>query len=220
MKRLIIAAIVALFAVPSFAADPPKTEDQKTLYTLGQIMVQQLTVFNLSPDEKDMVKQGVNDALSGKKPLVDVNVYGKKIQELANARRAAQAEKLAAETKVFVEKAAKEKGAVKTASGLIYIPKKEGSGSSPAATDKVKANYTGSFVNGVVFDSSYKRGTPTDFPMSGLIKCWQEGLQMMKPGGEARLVCPADIAYGKRGSRQVPPDATLVFDIQLLEIVK
>jgi FKBP-type peptidyl-prolyl cis-trans isomerase FkpA len=220
MKRLIIAAIFVLFAVPSFAADAPKTEEQKTLYTLGQIMARQISVFNLSPAELDRVKQGLTDAIKGEKPLVDVDAYVKKVQELANVRRAVQGEKLTAEAKVFVENATKEKGAVKTASGLIYIPQKEGSGSSPAASDKVKVNYKGTLVNGVEFDSSYKRGQPAEFPLNGVIKCWTEGLQMMKPGGTAKLICPADIAYGERGNGPIPPNATLVFNIELLEVKK
>ncbi len=220
MKKLIIAVILVLFTVPAFAAAPPKTEEQKTLYAIGQIMAKQLSVFNLSPAEMEMVKQGLTDAAAGGKPLVDVDVYNKKVQELASARRAVQGEKLAKEATAFVEKAAKEKGAVKTASGLIYIPQKEGSGAGPAATDKVKVDYSGSLVNGVVFDSSYKRGQPAEFPLNGVIKCWTEGMQMMKPGGKAKLICPPDIAYGERGSGSIPPNATLVFDIELHEVKK
>lgn len=220
MKRLIIAAVVTLFAIPAFAADPPKTEEQKTLYAIGLIVAQQLSPFNLTPVELEFVKQGITDAATGKKPLVEMEAYGKQVQTLANVRRAAQGGKLAAEAKVFVEKAAKEKGAIKTASGLIYLAQKEGSGSSPAVSDKVKVHYSGALVNGVVFDSSYKRGQPTEFALNGVIKCWTEGMQMMKPGGKARLVCPPEIAYGERGPGLIPPNATLVFDVELIEVKK
>ena len=221
MKRLIIAALVTLFAIPAFAADVPKTEEQKTFYAIGLIVARQLSAFNLTPAELEIVKQGITDGVTGKKPLVDVEAYNPKVQTLANARRDAQGEKLAAEAKVFVEKAAKEKGAVKTASGLIYLSQKEGSGSSPTASDKVKVHYTGTLVNGVVFDSSYKRGQPAEFPLNGVIKCWTEGMQMMKPGGKARLICPPEIAYGERGAGGlIPPKATLVFDVELLEVMK
>jgi FKBP-type peptidyl-prolyl cis-trans isomerase FkpA len=220
IKRLIIAAIVILFAIPAFAADVPKTEEQKTLYALGMIMARPLSSFSLSPTELDLVKQGITDAVTGSKPLVDVDTYNPKIQELINVRRKAQGEKLAAEAKVFVEKAAKEKGAVKTASGLIYISLKEGSGSNPAASDKVKVDYSGSLVDGVEFDSSYKRGKPLEIALDGVIKCWTEGVQMMKPGGKARLICPSEIAYGERGAGPIPPNATLVFDVELLEVKK
>jgi FKBP-type peptidyl-prolyl cis-trans isomerase FkpA len=221
MKRLIIAVIVPLFAIPAFAADVPKTEEQKTLYAVGLIVARQLSTFSLSPAELELVKQGITDGVTGKKPAVEVEAYTQKVQTLANARRDAQGVKLAAEAKAFVEKAAKEKGAVKTASGLIYLSQKEGTGTSPAATDKVKVNYAGTLVNGVVFDSSYKRGQPAEFPLDGVIKCWSEGMQKMKPGGKARLVCPPEIAYGEKGAGgMIPPNATLVFDVELLEVMK
>jgi FKBP-type peptidyl-prolyl cis-trans isomerase FkpA len=221
MKKLIIAALIILFAIPASAADSPKTEEQKTFYAIGLAVAQQLSLFNLTAAEFEQVKQGIGDAVTGKEPLVELDAYGIKIQELANARRNAQGEKLAAEAKPFVEKASKEKGAVKTASGLIYLAGKEGSGAGPAASDKVKVHYSGSLVNGVVIDSSYKRGQPAEVPLSGVIKCWTEGMQLMKPGGKARLICPPEIAYGQRGAGdQIPPNATLVFDVELLEVLK
>ena len=219
MKRLIIAVLAILLAVPAFAADGPKTEDQKTLYAVGLIVARQLSTFTLTPAELELVKQGITDGVTGNKPLVDVEAYSPKVQALANARRESQGVKLAADAKVFVEKAAKEKGAVKTASGLIYLSQREGKGAKPAASDKVKVHYTGTLVNGVVFDSSYKRGQPTEFPLTGVIKCWTEGIQLMKAGGKARLVCPPAIAYGERGAGGlIPPNATLVFDVELLEV--
>jgi len=221
MKRLIIAALVTLLAIPAFAADPPKTEEEKILYAMGLVVAQQLSTFNLTPAELEFVKQGITDAVTGKKPLVEIDAYNPKVQALANTRRNAQGEKLAAAAKVFVDKAAKEKGAVKTASGLIYLAQKKGSGSSPAASDTVKVHYSGALVNGVVFDSSYKRGQPTELALNGVIKCWTEGMQMMKPGGKARLICPPEIAYGERGAGGlIPPNATLVFDVELLEVMK
>jgi FKBP-type peptidyl-prolyl cis-trans isomerase FkpA len=221
MKRLIIAALVTLLAIPAFAADPPKTEEEKILYAIGLIVAQQLSTFNLTPTELEFVKQGITDAVTGKKLLVEIDAYNPKVQALANTRRNAQGEKLAAEAKVFVDKAAKEKGVVKTASGLIYLAQKKGSGSSPTASDKVKVHYSGTLINGVVFDSSYKRGQPAEFALNGVVKCWTEGIQMMKPGGKARLICPPEIAYGERGAGGlIPPNATLVFDVELLEVMK
>ena len=221
MKRLIIAVLAILLAVPAFAADGPKTEDQKTLYAVGLIVARQLSTFSLSPAELELVKQGITDGVTGKKPLVEVEAYNQKVQALATARREAQGAKLAGESKAVIEKAAKEKGAVKTASGLIYISQKEGSGASPTANDKVKVHYSGTLVNGTVFDSSYKRGQPAEFPLDGVIKCWTEGMQKMKPGGKAKLVCPPEIAYGERGAGGlIPPNATLVFEVELLEVMK
>lgn len=108
---------------------------------------------------------------------------------------------------------------VTTASGLVYESLKDGTGSSPKATDTVKVHYKGTFLDGKEFDSSYKRGEPTSFPLNGVIPCWTEGVQRMKPGGKAKLTCPPGIAYGARGAGGViPPNATLNFEIELLSI--
>lgn len=220
MRRLIITTLIALIAVPAFAADEPKQEDQNTFYAIGLVMARQISVFNLTPAEFELVKQGLADGMSGATPRVDLDAYGKKIPELAVARRDAQGEKLAAGAKEFLDKAAKEKGAIKTPSGIVYLSLKEGSGAGPAATDKVKVNYRGTFIDGKEFDNSYKRGQPAEFALNKVIACWSEGVQMMKPGGKAKLVCPPDTAYGVRGSGLVPANATLVFEVELLDVVK
>ena len=115
--------------------------------------------------------------------------------------------------------AAKEPGAVVTASGLVYRSLKDGTGASPKANDTVKGHYRGSFADGREFDSSYKRGTPIEFPLNGVIPCWTEGVQRMKVGGKSKLTCPSQIAYGSRGAGGViPPNATLLFEVELLGI--
>jgi FKBP-type peptidyl-prolyl cis-trans isomerase FkpA len=117
----------------------------------------------------------------------------------------------------FAANAAKEKGAVKTSSGLVYLALAEGAGAKPGATSTVKVNYKGTFPGGKVFDQS--SSGPISFPLNRVIKCWTEGLQLMKVGGKARLVCPPSIAYGERGAGGViPPNATLVFEVELLAI--
>jgi len=109
--------------------------------------------------------------------------------------------------------------AVTTKSGLVYQSLKDGTGTSPAATDVVKVHYRGTLPDGKEFDSSYKRGEPTEFPLNRVIPCWTEGVQMMKPGGKARLTCPPAIAYGERGAGGViPPNATLVFEVELISV--
>ena len=171
--------------------------------------------------EAETLKQGLIDAATGKTPAVELDAYNTKIQELANVRRKAQGDKLAVAAKELIDKAAKEKGAVKTGSGLVYLSLKDGSGPIPATTDKVKVHYRGTLVDGQEFDSSHKRGQPAEFPLNGVIKCWTEGLQMMKAGGKARLICPPEIAYGERGAGGlIPPNATLVFEVELLEVIK
>lgn len=117
------------------------------------------------------------------------------------------------------EAAAKEEGAQVTSSGLVYRALKEGTGASPSASDKVKVHYRGTLLDGKEFDSSYKRNSPIEFPLSGVISCWTEGVQKMKVGGKAKLTCPPAIAYGSRGAAGViPPNATLQFEVELLGI--
>lgn len=117
--------------------------------------------------------------------------------------------------------AAKEPGAVTSATGLVYRSLKDGSGASPAATDTVKVHYRGTFPDGREFDSSYSRNAPAEFPLDRVIKCWTEGVQRMKVGGRAKLTCPAAIAYGERGAGgTIPPNATLQFEVELLSIAK
>ena len=124
-----------------------------------------------------------------------------------------------AQTDAMLAAAAKETGAQVTKSGLVYRSLKEGSGASPVATDRVKVHYKGSFPDGKEFDSSYKRGEATEFPLNGVIACWTEGVQLMKTGGKAKLTCPSAIAYGQRGAGGViPPNATLVFEVELLGV--
>ncbi|WP_428423122.1 FKBP-type peptidyl-prolyl cis-trans isomerase [Methylibium sp.] len=114
--------------------------------------------------------------------------------------------------------AAKEPGAVVTPSGLVYQSLKDGSGGSPRPSDVVKVHYSGKLTDGREFDSSYKRGQPIEFPLNRVIPCWTEGVQRMKVGGRAKLTCPPDIAYGPSGAGGglIPPNATLVFEIELL----
>lgn len=111
---------------------------------------------------------------------------------------------------------------VTTPSGLIYQSLKEGTGASPSATDVVKVHYRGTFPDsGKEFDSSYKRNEPTEFPLNGVIPCWTEGVQKMKPGGKAKLTCPPAIAYGAKGAAGViPPNSTLNFEVELISVTK
>lgn len=117
-------------------------------------------------------------------------------------------------------KAAKESGAVVTDSGLVFRSLKDGKGPNPLPTDTVRVHYRGTFPDGKEFDSSYSRGQPAEFPLNRVIRCWTEGVQKLKVGGKAKLTCPPAIAYGERGAGGViPPNATLLFEVELLGIV-
>jgi len=118
------------------------------------------------------------------------------------------------------DSAQQEPGTVVLKSGVIYTSLKEGTGRSPTAADKVKVHYRGTLPGGGEFDSSYKRGEPATFPLNAVIACWTEGVQRMKAGGKAKLVCPPATAYGQHGAgRTIPPNATLVFEIELLQVL-
>jgi len=210
---------LVLCAVPARAVDL-QTEDQKTLYALGLALSRSVSQFNLKPEELDIVKAGLTDGLFSKEKKVDLETYGPKLQELAKTRGAATAAQEKKDSEGYIAKAAAEKGAKKTASGMVYQEITPGTGETPKATDHVKVHYTGTLTDGTVFDSSVKRGEPVTFPLNGVIKCWTEGVQMMKVGGKAKLVCPSDLAYGDRGQGPIKPGATLVFEVELLGIEK
>ncbi|HLO24909.1 MAG TPA: FKBP-type peptidyl-prolyl cis-trans isomerase [Geobacteraceae bacterium] len=221
MRGLITAAFITLLAVPAFAVGAPMTEDEKTIYAIGIALARQLAVFNLTPGEFELVQRGFADSRPDKQPAVDYDSHVEKIQELAQTRRAALGAKVASEGKEFLAKVAAVKGAVKTESGLVYLSLKEGSGATPSETDTVKVHYRGTFTDGQEFDSSYKRDEPSMFPLNGLIKCWTEGVRKMKVGGKAKLVCPPAIAYGEKGAGSViPPNATLIYEVELIDVRK
>jgi FKBP-type peptidyl-prolyl cis-trans isomerase FkpA len=207
-------------AVKKPAAPAPMTDEQKTIYALGLIIYERggLGSFGLSPAELDLVKKGISDAAADK-PAVDLQTYGPKIGPLQQARSSRAAEKEKTASTVYLAKAAAAPGAVKTTSGMIYKELTPGSGDSPKPTDTVKVHYRGTRLDGTEFDSSYKLNEPAEFPLDHVIPCWTEGLQKMKVGGKAQLVCPSSIAYGDAGKPPtIPPGATLVFEVELLGI--
>ena len=222
-KAVLWSMVVILGNVSSVTAAGPElnSDERKTLYAIGVAVSRYLAPFNLSEAEWELVKAGLADAVLHKELKADLQTYGPKIQELQSARVTVVA---AAEKKVgqaFLDKAAAEKGAVKTASGLIITTTKPGTGASPKATDKVKVHYHGTLTDGTVFDSSVQRKEPAAFPLNGVIPCWTEGVQLMKVGGKSRLVCPSSLAYGDKGAPpRIKPGATLVFEVELLGIEK
>lgn len=199
------------------AASALANDDEKTIYALGLSIHRSLAQFNLTPAELEIVKTALSDA-AAEKPAVEINEFGPKIQGLMMSRREAASAKEKAGAAAYLAKAAAEPGAVKTDSGLVYRVVTPGTGASPKATDTVKVHYRGTLTNGTEFDSSYKRGQPASFPLNGVVPCWTEGVQKMKVGEKAVLVCPSNLAYGDQGQGPIPGGATLIFEIELLGI--
>jgi len=213
--------LILAIAVDAAAADGPKleTEEQKTLYALGLTINRSLSPFNLSPSELEVVEAGLADGSLHKTPQVDLETYGPKIKQFQEARAAAVAAAERNASRAFVDRAAQEPGATRTASGLLVIPITSGTGAFPKATDTVTVNYEGRLIDGTVFDSSTQRGGPATIPLNGVIKCWTEAIQLVKVGGRSRIVCPADLTYGDQGwPPLIKPGATLVYEVELLNI--
>lgn len=219
---LLSVGLVLASLSPAVAASPElKTDEQKTLYALGVVISRNLTSFNLSAADLEHVQAGISDGVLHKDSRVDLQTYGPRIQGLQATRVGATAAGEKKAGQAFADKAATEKGASRTASGMVIATLKPGTGASPRSTDTVKVHYHGTLIDGTVFDSSLKGGEPTTLPLNRVIRCWAEGLQTMKVGGKSRLVCPAEIAYGDRGAPPlIKPGATLVFEVELLDIVK
>ncbi|MFA5140068.1 MAG: FKBP-type peptidyl-prolyl cis-trans isomerase [Elusimicrobiota bacterium] len=214
MQTLLLLALSVAAQESQKAPAQELTEHQKTLYAVGVALGRNATSLDIKPEELPYLVMGLEDTVTGRAPKASLQEYGPKIEAMGQERQVAKG-------KAFLTEAAAEKGAKKTASGLVFKRLSAGKGGKPKASDTVKVHYRGTLVNGREFDSSYRRGEPAEFPLNGVIKCWTEGLQLMQKGEKAQLVCPSDIAYGSRGSSPViPPDAVLVFEVELLDIVK
>lgn len=218
---------LALSAPTAFAATALKTDADKVSYMIGYQIGSNFKRDGLEID-LNMVTTGMKEALAGtKSPLTPEETQKlmtdlqKNLQAKAEAKQKAEGDKNATAGKAFLADNAKKPGVKTTASGLQYKVITEGNGDSPKATDMVKTNYKGTLIDGTEFDSSYKRGQPATFPVNGVIKGWTEALQMMKPGAKWQLWVPSDLGYGPRGAGDmIGPNATLSFEVELLEIQK
>jgi FKBP-type peptidyl-prolyl cis-trans isomerase len=227
---ILLAATASLVACGKASAPTAKTDDEKALYALGVIVSENIKSFEFTDQEIALVKAGLDDGARDRSKIESeaFEALLPKLQELNKTRVEAALKREKEAGTAYLAKAAAESGAVKTSSGMVFKTTKEGTGASPTASDTVQVHYEGKFLNGKVFDSSLtkdpvtgKQKDPVTFPLGGVIPCWTEGVQQMKVGGEAQLVCPPELAYGEQGQ---PPrmrgGATLVFTVKLLDIVK
>jgi FKBP-type peptidyl-prolyl cis-trans isomerase FklB len=224
---LVIAASIALLL--SFCTPEKKVElkddKAKESYSVGYQFGQNLKKMKADLDAK-VLSEGIEDALSGKESRLSEEEMGSVLSNLRQKSVAAmhqalkeQAEKNLVEGEKFLAENKTKEGVKTTASGLQYKIIEEGKGPSPKAGDTVTVNYRGTLIDGTQFDSSYDRGQPATFPLTGVIPGWTEALQMMKKGSKWELYIPPDLAYGDRGAgNRIPPNSTLIFEVELISI--
>jgi FKBP-type peptidyl-prolyl cis-trans isomerase FklB len=224
-------ALTAIFSISfliniCFAAEKVELKGQKDKesYSLGYQFGQSLKAQGLDID-LEVYASGIQDALGGKNPSLSQEEMQKTVSELQQRMVAARqkelkekAEKNLAEGKAFLEENKKKEGVKTLPSGLQYKVLAEGSGKTPKAADSVTVNYKGTLINGTEFDSSYKRGNPTTFQVGKVIKGWTEALQLMKEGSKWQLFIPPELGYGERGAGPVPPNSTLIFEVELISV--
>ncbi len=199
--------------------------EKRASYALGMDIGNKVKQFEASLDREALV-DGLLDALSEREPRLSPEEVNQLVRELLvkvqvenDRRRAEQAETNMQEGEEFLAENKAKDGVVETASGLQYIVLALGEGPSPAATDRVTVHYEGKLLDGKVFDSSYERGEPAEFVLSEVISGWTEGVQLMKVGSKYRFFIPSDLAYGGRGAGQdIGPNATLIFEVELISI--
>ncbi len=214
-------AVLVAFANPLAQADgnPARADRDKVLYELGVQMSGGIQTFDLSEAEFKIVSAGLADGFHRRADASEAATYEPQMQALRSARIAVMTQREKDAGRAYLTKMASTSGAIRTPSGLLYIPRGVGTGPSPAANDQVQISYVGRLVNGAVFDSSKERGGPSTLSLGLVMPCLSEALQRMQVGGKSKVVCPSELAYGDRGSLpKVLPGATLEFDLRLLGI--
>lgn len=188
-------------------------------YALGLVIGSNLRGLGVEKIDSAAFLSGVEDLLLGRTPAVDVATAQRRVAAFLQEQEARRSEGLRAEGEAFLKQNATKQGVVVTKSGLQYEVLSEGTGALPRATDTVRCHYEGRLVDGSVFDSSYRRGEPAEFPLNGVIAGWTEGLQLMKEGAKYRFYIPQELGYGARGAgSSIPPYAALIFDVELIKV--
>lgn len=188
-------------------------------YALGMDVGASLQQTGFKPDY-DAFSQGIQDMLEGRETRFTPDQVNAILQEAFTAAMEKQGEAQRQAETDFLAENSKKAGISITGSGLQYEVITEGTGAKPDQDDTVRVNYEGTFIDGQVFDSSYSRGEPTEFPLNGVIPGWTEGIQLMREGAKYRFFIPSDLGYGSRGAGSIPPYSPLIFEVELLSIVK
>ena len=217
---------IGLYSAVCFGAERPAPMDAKAKesYSLGYQFGQNMKAQGIDLD-LEIYAAGIRDALSGTSPQLSpdeirtvVTELQKRITAARQKENKALADKNLAEARAFLEENKKKEGVITLPSGLQYKVLTEGSGKTPKATDSVTVHYRGTLVDGKEFDSSHKRGQPTTFEVGKVIRGWTEALQLMKEGSKWQLFIPSALGYGDRGAGPVPPNSTLIFEVELLAV--
>ncbi len=218
MKKVMMLALSVLF-LTSTNAQELKTFNDSLSYAVGVLWGQNIKQQGMTEVNADVLSQAISSVLDGTETKLDLQVASGMVRQYMNREKIAKASKNKAEGEAFLKKNAEREGVITLESGLQYEIMKEGTGPVPKATDKVSVHYHGTLTNGDVFDSSVQRGSPTSFPVTGVIKGWVEALQLMPVGSKWKLFIPSDLAYGERGAGgKIGPHATLIFEVELLGI--
>lgn len=219
--RALLALTVILIPGIAMSAAPLKTQKQKFSYTIGFQVGMDFKRKGLDLDTEALL-QAIRDVQEGKQPRLNQEEMQQALTNYKtelDAKRKELADTNLKLSQAFLDQNKAKKGVKVTASGLQYEVIKAGSGAKPKATDSVEVHYHGTLIDGRVFDSSVNRGQTVTFPLNGVIKGWQEALQMMKKGSKWRVAIPPDLAYGPMGSPPViAPNMALVFEIELIDI--
>lgn len=204
-------------------SDKYNTVEKQASYGIGLQMGDQLRANPFEGLDVEAVQAGLADAFTQQQPQVDNQVLGvafNEIHQRMQAAKAGESEEAIAAGQAFLEENSQREGVAVTESGLQYEVITTGDGEKPTAASTVRTHYHGTLVDGKVFDSSYERGEPAEFPVNGVIKGWTEALQMMPVGSKWRLTVPHDLAYGEQGAGgAIAPFSTLIFDVELLDII-
>lgn len=229
MKKMLLAAAILSASTLTHAAEPVKsleTDEQKVSYSFGLIFGKRMT-NDLPTLDLNVFVQGLKDGFKGDPALLtdaQIEVTLKQFQDSQRQEQLQEFEQVAEKNKAagdaFLANNKNKEGVVTLANGLQYKVVKAGSGAKPTAESTVKVHYSGSLIDGTVFDSSIERGEPVSFPVNGVIPGWTQALQLMQEGSKWNLYIPSDLAYGPGGNRNIGPNETLLFEVELLEIQK
>lgn len=220
-KIMLVTATLAVIGLVGCNKPDLKSDKGQASYAIGQQIGRNLKAQNIEIDAKTLAAS-LTDAMAGKSELKEDEIQKAmmKLQEMAMKKQTEEADKNKGKSSEFLEKNKTAEGVKVTASGLQYIVVSGGTGPMPTKNDTVKCHYKGTLTTGEQFDSSYDRGQPAEFPVGGVIPGWTEALQMMKVGSKYKLFIPAELAYGASGRPGIPPNSALVFEVELLDIVK